>query len=98
MCAAAVLSRSAGFTLDITGTEDAELIALRVGQDSPRDVITLTNVNASRTESFQTVDLCVPVLARVWREVDMQSVLGRLRIRDAHEDQTPARSAPRECP
>jgi len=64
-------------------TEHAELVALWVGQHNPRP-FALSGVNPRRTEPDQPLDLRVTV---VGTEVEMQSVLDRLRFRNANEQQ-----------
>ena len=72
----------------IARTEDAELVALRIGQDNPAYIVAaLANVSAPGTERFQAADLRGLVLIRRGGEINMQAVLGALLLRYRHEDQ-----------
>src|SRR5690349_20570755 len=63
-------------------SEDAELVALRVGQHDPRHVVALTHVDVPGSHVDQPLDLRVAVV-RI--EVDVQPVLAEFRVVDLHE-------------
>src|SRR5689334_2322477 len=63
-------------------SEDAELVALGVGQHDPGHVVTLAHVDVPGTHVDQPLDLGVAIV-RI--EVDVQPVLAELRVVDLHE-------------
>ncbi len=68
--------------------EDAELVALRVGEHLPGDVRTvLTHVDPTGPEGDQAVDLRLAVVADVRGEVDVETVLDLFALghRDEHQ-------------
>lgn len=65
-------------------TKDAELVALRVGQDDPL-ALTLPDIDPSSSRSDQAVDFG-GLVDRA--EIRMPPVLAHLRLRDRHEQQT----------
>jgi len=74
-----------------------ELIAIGICYHHPADPV-LANVDSTRTEAHETVDLCLLISVDRWREVEMQPVLPDLRSqwRTAPRDlRTAARRADR---
>src|SRR5437660_3618787 len=65
-------------------SEDAELIALGIGQHNPR-LLALSHVRSRGPERKQPFDLNVPVL---WPEVEVQPILRRLQLRNGHEEES----------
>src|SRR5258708_38724992 len=64
--------------------EDAEFVALRVGQDRPRDVA-LAEVDVGGAESPQPGHLRLLIVTGVGPEVEMDAVLHGLHVRRAEE-------------
>jgi hypothetical protein len=67
----------------LLGSEDAELVALRIGQHGPRLVARLPDVHSPGTKSKDAPDLCFPIVGpgvatRV--EVEVDTVLDRLLV------------------
>jgi hypothetical protein len=62
----------------------AELVSLRVGQDSPGLSASLPNVHPARTQRQQAVNLLITVRS-TGSEVKMHAVLDDLEIGDRHE-------------
>lgn len=74
-----------GVAVDLTGFEHAELVALGVGEDRPRDVA-LSHVDGGGTESAEACDQLRPVGHGGGGEVDVQPVLRRrLGLRDGDD-------------
>ena len=69
-------------------SEDAELVALRVGQHGPRLVARLPDVHPPGTQGEDAPDLGFPVLGpgvATGVEVEVDTVLDRLRVAGGHE-------------
>jgi hypothetical protein len=64
--------------VELSGRQHAELVAVGIGQDHPADR-TLADVDASRPEGEQTIDLRSLITVDSWDEVEMQPVLARPR-------------------
>src|SRR4029453_7555764 len=79
----AEVGSTAGSAAGGSAIEHAEIVALRGGPHNPRR-FALSDVNPRRTEPDQPLDLHVTV---VGTEVEVQSVLDRLRFRNPNEQQ-----------
>src|SRR4029453_8651801 len=79
----AEVGSTAGSAAGGSAIEHAEIVALRGGPHNPRR-FALSDVNPRRTEPDQPLDLPGTV---VGREVEVQSVLDRLRFRNPNEQQ-----------
>ena len=66
------------------GCMDAELVSLRIGQDSLGLSVGLADVDPARPEREKAVDLLIAVRGAA-SEVEMRAVLDRLGIGDRHE-------------
>ena len=64
--------------VSLSGGQDAELMTIGIGHDHPTD-FALANVDASRSEGNETVDLRLLITVDGWSEVEMQPVLPGLR-------------------
>src|SRR3954453_4809197 len=71
----------------LSGGQHTELVAIGISHHHPAD-LALADVDPSRPEGDETLDLHLLIAVDRWREVEMQSVLSRLR----HQ----GRTAPRD--
>src|SRR6266513_2488084 len=67
-----------GDLVALSGGQHTELMAIGIGHDHPAD-LALADVDASRPEGDETIDLPVLITADGWSEVEMQPVLPGLR-------------------
>jgi len=70
--------RRPGDLVGLSGGQHTELMAIRVGHHYPAD-LALADVDASRSEGDETVDLSLLVTVGRWSEVEVQPVLPGLR-------------------
>ena len=84
-----------GPKLRVPRREDAEFVALRVGQDGPGLVGALADVDLRGAHRFEPGDLGVAVVARVRREVEVEVVLHRLGFGHLDEDEPRWNTFPR---
>src|SRR5262245_25821600 len=64
--------------VELSGRQHAELVAVGISQRHPAD-LALADVDSSRPEGEQTIDLRPLITVDRWSEVEMQAVLARLR-------------------
>jgi hypothetical protein len=64
--------------VSISRGQHTELVAVGIGHDHPAD-LALADVDASRPEGDETVDLRLLITVNGWSEVEMQPVLPGLR-------------------
>lgn len=70
--------------------QDAELVALRIGQNRPSEVRPVAPVvDHARAQREDPLDLCVTVAVRR-TEADVLAILHRLVLRDSEEEEPPA--------
>src|SRR5687768_6377811 len=63
----------------LSGGQQAELVAIGIGHHDPAD-LPLADVDPSRPEGDETLDLRLLVAVRRWSEVEVEPVLPKLRV------------------